>query len=122
MATKKTRGAGTLTEAAYWAKVRSVLRKGFQFWVPIGLARTASRRISQSANKRLKYEQQCAICEGWFAGKDTQVDHVNPVGSLKCGDDLKGFVERLTAEGSESYQVLCKPCHALKTLEERKSR
>lgn len=50
--------------------------------------------------------------------KEVQIDHETPVGSLKSGDDLKGFLERLTPE--VGFQVLCKDiCHQAKTNEER---
>jgi len=78
----------------------------------------AARRTSQSDNKRLKWEYQCNHCNKWFPDKDVQVDHIVPVGTLKCAEDLIGFLERLTPE--EGFQVLCKECHNTKTQSERK--
>ena len=115
----KTRNAGTMTESAYWSKIRSVLRRGFMYWKPIQNVKNKAKRKSQSDNKRLKFEYQCAECKEWFPGKEVQVDHKIPVGSLKCGDDLKGFMERLTEEDESLYAVQCKPCHQAKTNKER---
>ncbi len=114
----RTRNAATMTEAGYWGAVRSHLRRGFRYWKPIMKAKMAARRPYKGTNKRQKWESQCAHCKEWFKEKDVQVDHRIPVGSLRCPEDLAGFLERLTAE--EGYDVLCKPCHQVKTNEERK--
>jgi 5-methylcytosine-specific restriction endonuclease McrA len=106
----KTRGAGTLTESAFWSMIRSALRQKSRWWKPIQLCKQKARRNYKGSNKRQKYEYKCAICEGWFPDKNIEVDHINPAGSLKCGDDLKGFVERLFCE-IDNLRVLCKPCH-----------
>jgi len=48
-------------------------------------------------------------------GKEIQVDHVEPCGSLKTFEDLPGFVRRLFCE-ADGLQVLCKAnCHRRKT-------
>jgi 5-methylcytosine-specific restriction endonuclease McrA len=80
-------------------------------------AKMEARRSNESDNKRLKWEFQCNHCEDWFPDKEIQIDHIVPVGTLRCGDDLKEFVERLTPE--EGFQVLCLECHLIKTNEER---
>jgi len=115
----KHRNANTMSEAAYWGKVRSLLRRGFMYWLPMKNVKNKARRKSQNDNKRLKWEYQCAECTRWFPSKDIQVDHTNPVGSLKCGEDLQGFLERLTEEDESLYSVQCKPCHQIKTNKER---
>jgi len=119
MATDKPYNGGTWTRARYWQQVRSHLRNAFKFaWVPIRECKTSARRKNQSSNKRLKYEYQCNHCSEWFPDKEIAVDHIEPVGSLKSEDDLVLFLKRLTPE--DGFQVLCKPCHQIKTNEERK--
>ena len=113
----KTRNANTMTEAAYFGMLRSVLRRGFRYWKPIQQTKVNARRPYKGENKRQKWQYECAACGEWFKDKDVQVDHIHPVGSLRCLDDLAGFVERLTVE--DGYQVLCKPCHNEKTQRER---
>lgn len=115
----KTRNGNTLTESQYWSKVRSVLRNGFRYWKPMTNALEAASRPYKGDNKRLKKEYQCARCEDWFPRKNVAIDHIIPVGSLKCGEDLKGFLERLTPEETEAFQILCDPCHLIKTNLER---
>ncbi len=113
----KNRNGGTKSEAAYWAMVRSALRRAFRYWRPATDCKMNARRPNQSDNKRMKWEYQCNHCDKWFPDKEVQIDHIVPVGTLKCGDDLKGFMERLTPE--TGFQILCHPCHQIKTNEER---
>lgn len=111
---ERTRNLGTQTEAAYWGGIRSALRSHFRFWKPM---REAKRRawVGRGLYK-------CAACGGTFPSKDVQIDHIIPCGSLKCLDDLAGFVERMTPEDPAAFAILCKSCHQKKTNEERKKR
>ena len=83
-------------------------------------AKVEARRKNQSENKRLSWEFQCKECTEWFPDKEVQIDHIVPVGSLRCAEDLIGFVERLTPE--DGFQVLCVPCHQIKTNAEREAK
>jgi 5-methylcytosine-specific restriction endonuclease McrA len=114
---QKTRGAGTLTEAQYWGKIRSGLRRAFRFWPPITNAKNEARRPVKNKGRQ-KWEYQCNHCKQWFKGDEVEVDHIVPCGSLKSAEDLVPFLERLTTE--DGFQVLCKPCHKVKTEEEKK--
>ena len=118
-AAPKTRNAGTMTESAYWSMIRSGLRRTTRYWKPIVEAKNKARRPYVGPNKRQKWEYQCAKCKKWFIGKETSVDHIIPVGSLKCKEDLPGFIERLTPESG--FQVLCKEDHTKKTNSEREA-
>ncbi len=109
----RTRGAGTYTEAAFWAMIRFTLREKSRYWKPISLCRARARRKVQLVGKRWSYQYQCNMCKNWFSIKDIEVDHIVPVGSLNCAEDLPGFVERLFCE-IDGLQVLCKECHKKK--------
>jgi len=115
----RTRAGNTWTESRYWAFLRSLLRQGFNRYPPKFQARKQAERTVKG--KRHKYEYQCSGCKKWFMGKEIQVDHITPAGSLKDYDDLAGFAERLFCE-AEDMQVMCKPCHQIKTNEERAAR
>lgn len=117
MVVEKTRNAGTMTESAYWSMVRSGLRRTFRYWKPLMKTKLDNRRKYQGPNKRQKWEYQCNKCKQWFKDKEIEIDHIKPVGSLKCLADLAPFLENLTAE--TGYQVLCKSCHRVKTNKER---
>jgi len=110
---------GTWTKSRYMQQVRSFLRNAFRYWLPIKDAKLKNRRSNQSGNKRLKWEYQCFHCKQWFMGKDVQVDHSIPCGSIKELWDVPLFIQKLTAESG--YELLCKPCHQVVTTEERKA-
>ena len=102
------------TEARFWSFIRSALRKASTRWPPKYKAKNQSRRKYIGVDKRRKFEYRCAECKGWFKGTEVQEHHIVDVGTLKCYDDLAGFVERLFI-GIDGYMVLCKECHDKKT-------
>ena len=119
---EKPRNGGKWTEAMFWSAIRSALRAKFRYWHPMMLAKQAARRKYEGSNKQQKWEYLCNHCKQWFKDKEVQLDHVVPCGSLKSFEDLQGFIERMTPEDPEAFQVLCKACHAEKTREERKKK
>lgn len=117
----KPRNAGTMTESAFWSFIRSALRQKSRWWKPITQCKMKSRRTYKGPNKRQKFEYQCNVCKGWFPDKKINVDHVIPAGTLRCANDLPGFVERLFCE-IDNLQVLCSNCHDVKTKNEKDGR
>ena len=115
----RTRAGNTWSESRYFQFIRSALRQAFNRYPAKFQARKAAERTV--TGKRHKYEYQCAECEDWFMGKEIQVDHIEPAGSLKTFNDLPQFCERLFCE-ADGMQVMCKPCHQSKTNAERKAR
>lgn len=113
---EKTRNGGTWSEAKYWGTLRSALRRAFRYWKPItDCLQEARRPVSGKGNQ--KWEYQCNHCDEWFKRTEVEVDHIVPCGSLTCEEDVVPFLKRLTTE--TGFQVLCKPCHKVKTLNER---
>lgn len=117
----KPRNHHTMTESAFWSFIRSALRQKSRWWKPISIAKLRARRPYKGINKRQKFEYQCTKCKQWFAEKNISIDHIVPVGSLNCADDLPGFVERLFCE-VEGLQCLCNSCHDEKTKNEKINR
>ena len=117
---ERTRNGGTWTEAAFWGAVRSCLRDRFKWWKPIKVAKDRARRKYEGEKRRQKWEYQCAMCSEWFKGDEVQVDHIVPCGSLRCYEDIAGFLERLCCEDIDGFRVLCKICHQQITNEERR--
>jgi hypothetical protein len=118
----KPRNGGTMTEAQYFGKLRTTLRRAFRWWTPMRLALEAAKRPSISSNKRLKFEYICCKCNHWFPRKEVEIDHVDPCGSLNTLADVAQFIQKLTPEDIDAFQILCKSCHQEKTNSERKSR
>ena len=110
---ERTRNSGTWTEARYFSFIRSALRSAFQRWGP--------KHEAKKLAKRGYNQYECAHCGEIYGNKDTEVDHIEPAGSLKAYEDLPSFVERMFCE-VEGFQVLCKACHQVKTNAERKAR
>ncbi len=108
---------GTMTNSAFWSFIKSALRQKSRWWRPIREVKMAARRPNQSSNARLKWEFQCCKCSGWFPDKEVSVDHIVPVGSLKCPEDLPGVVSRMFCEKG-GLQVLCDTCHGEKTKQD----
>lgn len=82
--------------------------------------------IKHSDNDRPRVTKwvKCFICKEPTAAYQAQVDHKIPViGINKALEDISWdeLVDRLWCF-KENLDVLCKPCHALKTKEENKAR
>lgn len=105
---------GRWSRARFFGFIRSQLRLASRKWPPRIAAKNAARRPYVGENVRQKWEYKCAYCGRWFKGDDVEVDHIEPAGSLKCYDDLPGFVSRLFCE-AELLQLLCKDCHGVRT-------
>lgn len=112
---EKTRNAGTWTESQFFSAVRSALRLKFRYFKPMQLALEKASRPSQSSNKRIKKEYQCAHCLNWFPRSSVEIDHLEGCGSLNSYDDIVPFLKRLTIENVDGFQILCKEDHILKT-------
>lgn len=115
----KNRAGGTWTESRYWTFIRSALRQAWSKYPVRYQVLNDARRPYKGSDKRTKWEYKCKECKKHFKSKDVQVDHIESAGSLKCYEDLPDFVRRLFCE-ADNLQVLCKPCHHIKTQEERK--
>lgn len=118
---EKLRNHFTLSEAGFWSLIRSNLRNASRWWKPIAECKKLVKRAYKGKNKSQKWEYQCKHCQEWFMEKEIAVDHIVEAGTLTCGDDLKGFIERLFCE-IDGFQVLCnkrfdgkESCHKKKT-------
>jgi 5-methylcytosine-specific restriction endonuclease McrA len=75
-----------------------------------------SEAIKNARVARGTYE--CAKCKNHLKRLDGNVDHINPVvDPIKGPETMDIYIERLLVE-VEGWQWLCRPCHALKTIEE----
>lgn len=113
--------AGTWTSSMFWSFIRSSLRQKSRWWKPILIAKMNARRPYKGPNKRLKWEYQCNKCKKWYPDKKVNVDHIAPLGELRCYEDLPNFVKTLFCEAS-NLQVLCSGCHDKKTKQEKQKR
>jgi 5-methylcytosine-specific restriction endonuclease McrA len=103
----------------YRAFIRSAMRKAWQKWPPRYEALHAVKRSYKGSNPRQKFEYQCAHCSGWFMAKEVSVDHIIPWGTIN-GLSIEEAWNRLLVP-IEQLQVLCSPCHDIKTAAEKRS-
>jgi hypothetical protein len=124
-----------ITEAAFFGKIRSALRKE---WRNSQMYRDALKIAKRPyiGKGRRKISIECAECKTHYALNDKiivpsakkgitktvktyNIDHKIDAGSLKSFDDLSGFAERLFCSPDE-LQVLCYFCHKKKTYGDKK--
>ena len=109
------------TEGRLRTFITSTLRGGFRKYPPkyeTLKAASVGKKINAKTN-RMAEHFTCNMCKGEFPAKEVQVDHVEPVVCPFTGFvDWNTFINRLFCEGG-NLQVLCSPCHDVKTAEER---
>ena len=120
----KKRNGGEWTDSRFRSFVTSALRAASRRWPPKfkALKEAFVGRKTNKKTGKLAMHYKCAKCKKHFVATDVQVDHVLPVVDPKVGfvswDD---FINRIFCE-IENLQVMCKPCHKVKTEEEKLER
>lgn len=117
----RTRNGGTWTEAEYFQRLRSCLRKMSMYWKPARDAERAARVPMKGPNGQ-KWAFLCADCNKLHKRKNVNIEHITPAGSLTSLDHLPGFVARLFPEDPAAFAVRCLDCHQKKTNAEREAR
>ncbi len=116
-----TRAHHTKTEAEFSSFILSALRSATRYWKPKMVKLEEGRRPNESDNKRLKWENNCEECGGWFPEKQIEVDHIVPCGGISGPDwldKIKPWIIRAFVE-IEGFQRLCLTCHNRKTQAEK---
>lgn len=103
--------------------VQNTLRRASSKWYAKNKALSEARVPNGTfSTGRIKYAWKCATCGELCKKKDVQVDHIDPVVPLDgyangMDYDLNEFAVRLFCS-VKNLQVLCKPCHKLKSADE----
>lgn len=109
---KSVRSKSKKPNLEHWLKNK--LRRASYMWPP------RKEAIVNARVERGKYK--CNSCENIFGPKEIQLDHINPVINEEEGFvDWNTYIERLFCS-TELFQVLCKPCHEMKTFFENEIR
>jgi len=120
----KTRNGGQWTDARFRSFITSTLRAASRRWPPKYTA-LKSAFIERRINKKtglLAQHYKCAACKEEFVAVDVQVDHIHPVVDPAVGFvSWDVYIDRMFCELPE-LQVLCKPCHKIKTDKEKTER
>jgi len=118
---RNTYNNGEWTKARFHSFVKSALRSASQRWPPKfqTLKEAFVGKRTNPKTGRLASFYKCNICKDSFPAKDVQVDHIKPIINPSLGfETWDSVIEALFCE-KENLQVVCKPCHSLKTLEEK---
>ena len=109
----------TWTDSKYYSFIRSALRKAWLKY-PNRYKTLNEARLPHKIVRRGKrcYCYECKECGGEHLGSNVVVDHIDKCGKLLDYKDFPLFISNLFC-GMEGLQVLCKPCHHIKTMEER---
>ena len=114
---ERTYNDGQWTRGRFDSFITSLLRSGSRKWPPkyrcLNDAKTEKKINAKTG--RLAQHFKCAHCLQDYPAKDVEVDHNIPIGKGRTWDE---FIDGLFCEQT-NLQVLCKPCHKIKTLKER---
>tara|TARA_R110000803_G_scaffold208797_1_gene277773 strand:+ start:165 stop:746 length:582 start_codon:yes stop_codon:yes gene_type:complete len=114
------------TKAAYFAWLRGQMRKAWSRH-PIKNAYTMSRRVRAPVGKKkdkltgihqVVWALPCDQCGGTFPQSGVEVDHILRAGSFKDWADCEKWLMGLMQINFASLQLLCKPCHKIKSYAE----
>lgn len=112
-----------MTEAQYWAFIRSGLRQKWMRWRPrFDKMKEGKRKATPEDHakfgNRISYTYHCESCGNYFPEKEVQIDHLVPCGACSDAETVGRFATRLFVE-TTGLQRLCKTCHKAKTQEDR---
>jgi hypothetical protein len=114
---------GRWTASKFNSFIKSALRSASSRWPPKYTA-IQNAYVGTKVNvrtQRTAKHYRCNICEGHFPASEIQVDHIDPVIDPSVGFvDWDTVIERMFCE-VEGFQVVCKPCHKIKTDAEKAS-
>jgi len=112
------------TDGRMRAFITSALRGAFSRYPNrfVALKNAFAGRKKNIKTGRDAAHYRCANCRDVFAGKDVQIDHIEPVVDKIVGfKNWDVYIDRMFCD-VEGLQVLCKKCHLKKTSDERKER
>lgn len=127
---KRSGGSGDSGKSSYEAWKRTAIRGALrQAWKLAPQLKEIYKlnRIELTVQGRFRVYYQCAICLKQFCQKDTQVDHIDPVGptpvsrNAPAGLTWGEFIDRMFCDIS-NLRIVCKPCHQGITKESRRGK
>jgi hypothetical protein len=83
------------------------------------LEEAKTEKKTNSASGRIAQHYRCKICTGEYPATQVEVDHMVPVVDATLGfTTWDSYIENMFCD-KENLQVVCKPCHKIKTKGER---
>lgn len=116
---KKLDDSGKTPEKVIVSTIRGAIRRSWMRF-PTKLALLEMNCIPDMREEtKTKWLYRCAHCDGLFKAADIEVDHKmgeNPCNTL---EDVAQYARSLLGVSWDDLQILCKPCHLVKTYQER---
>lgn len=112
------------TKAAFMSFLRGGIRRALWNRSPIKIEflKKYRQRIpnpSPRGNTPTVWGACCSLCRGLFPLKNIEVDHRVGQHSLKDLCDLQPFIEGIVCVSEGDLQLICKPCHKIKSMAEK---
>ena len=79
---------------------------------------TPKMREDYGLHRMTKKAAQCVFCLNWFAKSKLEVDHIVGESSLTSVLEVVSYLDHLQCS-PDNMQLVCKPCHKIKTYAER---
>lgn len=119
----KTRCSGEWTEARYNSFIKSGIRSLTRKWKPMfdALKEASTEKKRNAKTGRIAQHYKCAHCGGSFPVKEVAIDHIEPIVPLTGFTTWDDVISRALCE-KDGFQILCKPCHDIKSKEENLAR
>lgn len=111
------------TEGRINAFIMATLRSGSRRWPPKWQVLEAAKTDKHVNPKTGKVAQfyRCNMCGCENTSKEVEVDHIEPVVPLTGFVSWDDTIKRMFCK-ADKLQVLCGPCHKVKSKEEQKER
>ena len=114
------------TPSQYFSYIRNTLRRASSRnplktnWKRANLKPiTPTQRSSGRFHRSTKFVGMCVICRKMFAGSHLEVDHKTH-SSCVSKTTAEGFMWHCLGTTTDQYQLLCKPCHKIKSNADNK--
>ena len=114
------------TEAEYFQWLRGQMRKAWSRH-PIKIEFMKSKRVKAPIGKRIDkltglpkevWAQTCVQCKLQHPQTNTEVDHIMRAGSFRNWQECEAWLMGLMQINFSELQILCKPCHKIKSYAE----
>ena len=114
------------TEAEYFQWLRGQMRKAWSRH-PIKIEFMKSKRVKAPIGKQIDkltgkhkmiWAQTCVQCKLQHPQSNTEVDHIIRAGSFRNWKECEAWLMALMQINFSELQILCKPCHKIKSYAE----
>lgn len=114
------------TEAQYWNWLRGSLRRLWSDyplrveWKNRKLRPVSSdEKVSKIFHPSTKRVGQCSLCMNWFPGGKLECDHIFSSEGCTSKETAEKFLWYCGGLTGDMFQLVCKPCHKIKSYSER---